>query len=87
MTLQSITIFHCSTTLSPYLETILLPNVEVEEDEDLMIVRCKGIDCINAEHNFLKNEGHFTCGSFHECFCSTCGYLPENQRYKKFNKK
>ena len=60
----------------------LPPNVAVEEDEneERDIMRCIGIQGINAEHDFLKAEGFFTCASCQRCFCKFCGYSPKKDR-------
>jgi hypothetical protein len=75
-------IFHKPASLSPYLSMFLPPNVDAEEDDNEVrdILKCKGIKDINAEHDFLKAEGHYTCSSCDCCFCSTCGYSPTKDR-------
>ena len=78
-------VFHRPTYLSPYLKMFLPPNVEAEEEENERrdIVRCKGIKGINAKHDFLKNEGHYTCSCCSKCFCRTCRYSPHKDRDSK----
>ena len=82
-------IFNKPNTLPTYLKMFLPPNVSVEEDEDEVrdTIRCNGIQGINASHDFLKAEGHFTCSSCQRCFCKFCGYSPKKDRDGKKSKK
>ena len=72
-------VFGKPSLLHPYLRMFVHPDSGVQiEDEQLIgggrLGHCKGIDTINASHNFLLSEGSFTCTSCEACFCNTCGY-------------
>ena len=54
-------LFNTPTSLSPYLQMFLPPNVEYDDEEDSEIVRYKGINKINPPHSFLAAEGTFKC--------------------------
>ena len=78
-------IFHKPVSLSPYLRMFLPPDMETEEDDNEVrdVLHRKGIKDINAEHNFLKAEGSFTCSCCNACFCNKCGYSPKKDRDEK----
>ena len=83
-------VLHRPTSLSRYLHMfrhvqsdISISKEEVDDEEEVELIKCCGIDNINLPQIFLQSDGYFTCAQSQTTFYNTCGYTPSKDRNDK----